>query len=245
MSKTYLKVDAQLGIRLMTSRKSEKRKESGTAKYPLHILVLNLFCLYIYLKLAQSVNTPGYSLAVDNWLNATIVVLWAPLLTKMMIFVSNIASTLSLLTLSLIVFIFLVYRKRWCKALLFGSSMLIGLGLELLTKSIVHRARPADPLVTLSRYSFPSGHATMALIFFSLLIYLFKDDIKDKLLKVVFVAVGCLIILSVGLSRIYLHAHWFSDVIAGFALGGFVLTGVMLVFKVIGFFRSRPLAREL
>ncbi|MCA9495893.1 MAG: phosphatase PAP2 family protein, partial [Nanoarchaeota archaeon] len=51
---------------------------------------------------------------------------------------------------------------------------------------------------------FPSGHATMAIIFFSLLLYSFKDDIKKKSLKYIFIISNIVIFLLIGTSRIYL-----------------------------------------
>jgi len=108
-----------------------------------------------------------------------------------------------------------------------------GLLFEVLTKVIIHRARPENALIEVSGYSFPSGHATMAIIFFSLLLYSFKDDIKNKALKNIFIASNIIFFLIIGLSRVYLNVHWFSDVLAGFGLGLFWLTLLILIFKII------------
>lgn len=73
----------------------------------------------------------------------------------------------------------------------------------------------------------------MATIFFLVFLLAFKDDIKNKYLKYAFIVAVILTFISVGFSRIYLSAHWFSDVLAGFVLGIFWLTLLMLVFKFI------------
>jgi undecaprenyl-diphosphatase len=108
-----------------------------------------------------------------------------------------------------------------------------GLLLETLIKLIVQRARPENSLITETGFSFPSGHATMSLILFTLLLLTFKNDIKNNALKWVFIVCNITLILLIGLSRIYLNVHWFSDVIGGFALGLFWLTLLILVFKYV------------
>ena len=111
------------------------------------------------------------------------------------------------------------------------SCMSLGYIFGTSIKIIVQRARPEQGLVSASGFSFPSGHATMAVIFFSLLIYLFRDEIKNKALRWIFVA-GCwLLIFLVGISRVYLGVHWLSDVLAGWALGLFVVSLGIVVFR--------------
>ncbi len=209
-----------------------KRKHIFT-KYNLYALILNIFSLYLFTKMIEDVIDKELVTKLDVWLNAKIVLLWNPLLNKIMIFVTNIASPSNLLILSLILLGILVYKKKWYYSSLLFFSMLGGLLFEILTKFIIHRARPENALVDVSGYSFPSGHATMAIIFFSLLLYAFKDDIKNKTLRYSFIIGNIVLFLLIGFSRVYLNAHWFSDVIAGFALGLFWLTLLILVFKII------------
>jgi len=71
--------------------------------------------------------------------------------------------------------------------------------------------------------------ALISMIFFSLLIYLFKDDIKNKVLQNCFIVVNVVLIILIGFSRMYLNVHWFSDVIGGFALGLGWVTLLMLL----------------
>jgi len=108
-----------------------------------------------------------------------------------------------------------------------------GLSFESIIKIILQRVRPENALIKISEYSFPSGHATVSIIFFSILLYSFKEDIKNKVLKNIFIISNIIIILLIGFSRIYLNVHWFSDVIGGFSLGLFLLTLLVLIFKIV------------
>jgi undecaprenyl-diphosphatase len=174
----------------------------------------------------------AFFIKADALANAKAVMLHSPTLTKIMLVITNIGSTVCMVILSVLVFAFLAYKKRWRHALLFSLSMAGALILELLLKTLVHRQRPENAMVKVSSYTFPSGHATMALVFFSLLIYLFKDDIKKEVWKHVFIISSMFLALLIGFSRIYLNAHWLTDVIGGFALGMFWLMLMILVFKM-------------
>lgn len=174
----------------------------------------------------------AFFIKADSLANAKAAMLHSPTLTKIMLVITNIGSTACMVILSALVFAFLAYKKRWRHALLFSVSMLGALILELLLKTLVHRQRPENALVQASNYAFPSGHATMALVFFSLLIYLFKDDIKKELWKHLFTISCIFLALLIGFSRIYLNAHWLTDVVGGFALGLFWLMLMILVFRI-------------
>ena len=174
----------------------------------------------------------AFFIKADSLVNAKAAMLHSPTLTKVMLVITNIGGTACLVILSVLVFAFLAYKKRWHHALLFSISMAGALILEILLKTLIHRQRPENALVQVSGFSFPSGHTTMALVFFSLLIYLFKDDIKKELGKHVFVVSSIFLALLIGFSRIYLNVHWLTDVIGGFALGLFWLMLMVLVFKM-------------
>jgi undecaprenyl-diphosphatase len=83
-----------------------------------------------------------------------------------------------------------------------------------------HRTRPLHPLIDpLNNFSFPSGHATSAFIFYGLLAYLiWKTDIPKKY-KYISATMLILFSLLIGFSRVYLRVHYPSDVAAGFCIG--------------------------
>lgn len=209
-----------------------KRKNIFT-KYHLQALLLNLFSLYLFSKMLEDVIYNESITGLDIWVNAKMLAIQNPLINKIMIFITSIANPLSLFFLSLILLGTLIYQKKWYSSLLLVLSMAGGLLFEALTKLIIHRARPENALIQVLGYSFPSGHATISIIFFSLLIYSFKDGIKNKVTKNIFIITNIILFLLVGLSRVYLNVHWLSDVLAGFGLGLFWLTFLILVIRII------------
>lgn len=173
----------------------------------------------------------GSILALDAWVNAKVVLLQSPLLSKIMMVITTIGNFWPILALSAIVFGVLAYKKKWNQSVLFVIAMCAGLVAERLMKIMVQRPRPENALFGAAGPSLPSGHATMALLFFELMIYLFKNDIKNKILRYFFIAGNVIFILLIGFSRVYFNVHWLSDVIAGFCLGTMVLILAIETFK--------------
>ncbi len=84
-------------------------------------------------------------------------------------------------------------------------------------KSVVDRPRPPDPLVHTSGQSYPSGHAANSIGWLALAIALTVMT-PTRAGRIAAITCGALLALLVGLSRIYLRAHYASDVLAGEAL---------------------------
>jgi membrane-associated phospholipid phosphatase len=86
-----------------------------------------------------------------------------------------------------------------------------------ITKTLVDRPRPPHPLVHTSGQSYPSAHAANSVGWLALAIAL-TVVIPNRAARVAAVAAGALLAVLVGLSRIYLRAHYASDVLAGESL---------------------------
>jgi membrane-associated phospholipid phosphatase len=122
---------------------------------------------------------------------------------------------------------FLAKRRHRARAtaLLVGGA-LTWIGVWLL-KAIVDRSRPSAPLVSTSGRSYPSGHAANAVGWLALAIAV-TVLIRSRARRVAAVLAGASIAMLVGLTRIYLRAHYASDVLGGeaFAVGMYALAGV-------------------
>ena len=110
---------------------------------------------------------------------------------------------------------------RWeAMAQLFAS---FGVAFGGLVKLIVYRPRPSADLVNvfaqMSSYAFPSGHVLMATTVFGFLAFLAFTLLKPSPARTILIVTCVVLILLMGLSRIYLGAHWFSDVMGAYMLG--------------------------
>lgn len=86
-------------------------------------------------------------------------------------------------------------------------------------KHIIRRPRPDHlRLVKEKGFSFPSGHSMVSIALYGILIYIVNKNIKNKTLKIILISLLSLLILFIGLSRIYVGVHYPSDVLSGYIL---------------------------
>ena len=104
--------------------------------------------------------------------------------------------------------------------------------LNLLLKSVFQRERPdLLPLVNEPTFSFPSGHAMNSMIFFAALSYFIFYHMNHMRTGRILIAVSVVLIFLIGISRIYLGAHYPTDVVAGYVAG-------LLWFFIVVFFEK-------
>lgn len=144
-----------------------------------------------------------------------------PFLTAIMQAASFIGSTLFLFILGTIVFIIFYRLKRHRAAVIFALTTL-GAGLLLVSlKYAFKRTRPEPFFETIlpASYSFPSGHSLGSFCFYLALAAIIAPRVNNRLIKTLIWLSAVLIVLLIGISRIYLGVHYPSDVIAGYAVG--------------------------
>ena len=140
-------------------------------------------------------------------------------LTPIVKLITFLGSATSIITITVMVLIVLKNKK-------IGLFMILDLIIitifQYILKPIYGRLRPVEiNLIEETNYSFPSGHSLTAMAFYGFIIYLiYKSNLKYK--KVYMVLLGILI-LSIGLSRVYLGVHFITDVLGGFVFSIFYL----------------------
>lgn len=101
-------------------------------------------------------------------------------------------------------------------------------------KRLIKRPRPTGELVTVARVinepSFPSGHVMHYINWFGLLTYLLVTNWRSGKLRNTLIAICTSLIVLIGPSRVYLGAHWPSDVMAGYIYGGLWFGGLMAIY---------------
>jgi len=105
-------------------------------------------------------------------------------------------------------------------ALLTALAGFGGVGVSELMKKALKSPRPKNGLKKMKSHAFPSGHVTMSVLFYGMLMYIFKPGIVATVFLL-------LLIILIAKSRIYLRVHWLSDVLAGFFLGFFWLNLIL------------------
>lgn len=114
------------------------------------------------------------------------------------------------------------------------SGAVLALGANSLIKLLVHRTRPDTLYVesmAIKSYSFPSGHAFGAMVFYGLIAYLCYQNLSKPFNLLTAILLG-LLILAIGTSRVSLGAHFPSDVLVGWLLGGAALLTIIKLLKL-------------
>ena len=159
------------------------------------------------LQLAQSIQNPTLTLTTKT--------------------ISILTEPLALLIISITLSAFLYCKKQKSYAILLASTTITTAAIIEILKETLKIPRPSSMLVQETGYALPSGHATFAVIFFGLLVYIFaKPKYKTKA-----IITSTLLILTIAASRLYLQVHWATDVITGLAIGSIILTTSILIHK--------------
>ncbi|GAA4125893.1 hypothetical protein GCM10022415_33300 [Knoellia locipacati] len=112
--------------------------------------------------------------------------------------------------------------RRWTPLVLMAIASAGSLAITITGKGLAGRARPPQSLAVPpfeSSASFPSGHTLNATVVLGLTAYLLVIWIRKRRWRAVVIVVLGLLIVAMGLSRVYLGHHWLTDVIAGWAIG--------------------------
>lgn len=97
-------------------------------------------------------------------------------------------------------------------------------------KLIYHSPRPDSIQVVASSSSFPSGHTALAFVILGFCAYLGTLLASKVWRKVIYTVYTCLVVL-VALSRLYLGAHWFSDIVGSITLGLALLCSLIILYR--------------
>jgi undecaprenyl-diphosphatase len=129
-------------------------------------------------------------------------------------YLTYLGSAFSVLAITLITLLFFKNKKY---GLYMSVNLLTITIFQLILKNIFSRGRPVDiNLIEESGYSFPSGHSLTSMAFYGFIVYLIYNSNLTKRSKAIFILLLSLMIIVVGLSRIYLGVHYFTDVLGGF-----------------------------
>lgn len=200
------------------------------------IWAIFLTCIMVFFFLSREIME-GEELHFDARAFVWADNLGSPAFTKFMTVVTFFASRhfITAISLVLIYYFLFVRRHRWYSL----KVPVIALGsitLNLILKYFFNRPRPLVPhLVESSGLSFPSGHAMISASFYGLLFYLVWKHVHHRVWRPFLLISLVAIMALIGFSRVYLHVHYATDVMAGFAAG--------LLWVIIAIFSLRKMEK--
>lgn len=214
-----------------------KKRLTSNEKFGLDLTVgtfFTLFFIYLFFGIIQDYIGQDPLIQSDLRIINVVQIFRTPLFSNIMLFITYLGNwQVVFLGLFFICIILFLRRRRyhlWTFIISVGGGELF----VWIIKNLVERPRP--PLVNAlspeKSFSFPSGHGFVALSFYGLLSYYLFRLSKNKFQKFLSIFFGVIIILSIGLSRIYLGVHWPTDVLASFAVGSAWLTTLITIIEI-------------
>ena len=154
---------------------------------------------------------------LSNWLHTH----GSPMLTRAMLVLTTLGATWFVNCVAIPFLLFLLRQRRFYWVGVTIASVFGGMLLNKLLKYAFLRPRPRfdDPILTLTSYSFPSGHTMAATVLYGVLAAYFLSRTRDWPRRALIISVAAFLIALVAFSRIYLGAHYLSDVLAAMAEG--------------------------
>ncbi|MEO7009676.1 MAG: phosphatase PAP2 family protein [Caldimonas sp.] len=165
-----------------------------------------------------------------------------PGMTRWMLIVTTLHSTVAISCYAVIAAALAFAQRDWRRIVTLAVCIGGGLALNVAMKLAFHRARPVfeHPLLTLTSYSFPSGHTAAATIFYGLGVVWVFGHTRRLRWRVLALFGALLAIVLVASSRMYLGVHYLSDVAAAFAEG--VAWLALCLRALAAFWRERTVA---
>lgn len=185
------------------------------------LMVLIIFLLLIIITMITKKIIIKEELIIDKLAYDILVTkLRNPFLTSVMKLVTKLSNTSVIISLSMIFIIYFYYiiKKKKISFLIVVNLVFI-VFLNQILKLIFKRDRPIGfRIIEMSGYSFPSGHAMVSMAFYGLFIYIIHHFVKNKKLKTILITLNVIIIILIGISRVYLGVHYLSDVVTGYSI---------------------------
>lgn len=194
--------------------------------------IISVFCIVGFSLISLFISDHKI-ISFDRTLIDQIQGLESPYLTSLMKLLTFIGSTpfVIVLSLCLIFFLYKVLHHR-LELILFIGALGGTAVLNEILKHLFRRTRPhLHRLIEATGYSFPSGHAMSAFTVYVILSFLLWRHIPSRWGRTLLIIFSTVMILGIGISRVYLGVHYPSDIIGGYLASGFWLTVAIWFFQ--------------
>ena len=222
---------AHVGVARVAAHRWAGRREGPVARFLVWVLdpddvtgllillwaAVLFVALFVFAGLAGEVWEAEDIVDADLALNRFVQAVRSPPLDHVMVFITMLGDWMVLTAVAIAVVGWLLYNRSFRVAALFAAAVLATPAFVALVKSLLARARPLMDLYDgVDNFSFPSGHATNSMVLFGLVAVLISSGFRGRWRVIVGCAIAILPLAIAG-SRVYLQAHWPSDVTAGLA----------------------------
>ncbi|HEX6138586.1 MAG TPA: phosphatase PAP2 family protein [Casimicrobiaceae bacterium] len=193
---------------------------------------------WLFLGVVEDVVTSDTLVDVDRGLYEWLQALRTGWGDDAMVTVSGLGSAYVMIPLVAVIALWLAITRRWQSLAYWVSAVVFAELFVVALKYALGRARPETPYAAVDEYSLPSGHAALSLVVYGFLAFLLGHG-KPRWEQTALASGAAGVALLMGFSRLYLGAHWFSDVIASYGLG--IAWIALLSIAYIHHVRDRPM----
>ncbi|UFU01219.1 phosphatase PAP2 family protein [Radiobacillus kanasensis] len=200
---------------------NETVKKTG---FPLLLVLIGLAVIcgftYLFIEIGEGLLEKEVK-SFDSFIIEALKIMETDALDLVMLFITELGSVWFLTICSILVILILWLRSKdgWGIAAFF-LAIAGGGTITRVLKQHYDRGRPSiNPEIDAVGFSFPSGHSMGSLIFYGFMIYLLLKSRNPKSIKWALISISSTLIFLIGFSRVYLGAHYPSDVLAGYLAG--------------------------
>lgn len=205
----------------------------------LALLIGGMICLVLFVLVAASALSKGWITALNKPVFHFLQSIRTPAISTAFILITNCGKPICIIMASILLCLYCFVKKEWwlikyILLALFSSSLIV-----MAFKHVFYSARPTGFIDNLTSSSFPSGHSALSIVVYGFITYLLSHTV-EKQFRWLINSLGFLWITAIIFSRIYLGAHWLSDVIASTCLGLGLLQWIVLLYRRHHGFESIP-----
>ena len=210
------------------------------------VLLVVVLGINIFISLTETLHSDALA-KYDSKVTEFIISFRTPALNKFLQFITEVGDFYGYLVIAIVsTIIFYLKFKNWrYVGEIFFVLIVSGLS-NVALKQVINRARPdAEHLVSVASLSYPSGHAMSAIAFYGFLIYLVYTFKLKAWIKIGLILAFGFLIITIGISRVYLGVHYPSDIVGGYIAGFIWVLFCIVLFHIVDLLRKRRKNRKV
>ena len=173
---------------------------------------------WLFFGMLEDVISGDPLVVVDAKVHDAIQSLRTPVVDRFMVGLTELGDVQVVIPVILIALGWFIAHRLWRTAIYWLAAVGVAEALVKVIKLTLHRHRPGGLYAGIEQFSFPSAHATLSVVVYGFLAFLLAAGAPQRF-RLVIGSATAVLIGAIGSSRIYLGAHWMSDVLAGFSFG--------------------------